>query len=394
MRDIPHLPSLRTQFVNLWIDDGNGPEDYGLYTHAEYVGKEYLVNRQRTTDHNIYKAEQFVFDLSELKSLAVDAEGEPLDEDKFESFLEIKSGSDHRKVSEMINAVNDNSRSFDSILEEYFDRDNVLTWVTVNFLLHQMDAVSHNFYLYNPVGSDIFYFLPWDYDGTFYVEEKPANSLDTEELQRRLHYGFSKGRTSNFLDRYYRQPGIYDQIIASAAELRNSYLSDSTVSALANEYSNVISVYAIRAPDIEHNPFFSVSKSEVFSEYVSDSHAALIDYDIPLPPELQSIEPADDSITFKWKGAHDMKGHSVSYDLEVSSSPDFSVDDQLLLINNLSENDSAGYNVDVNRIGSGERYARLIARSSSNPNENWQIASNLLMIAGQERVGVMQFTVR
>jgi len=37
MQELPNLPSLRTQFVNLWIDDGAGPEDYGLFTHVEFV---------------------------------------------------------------------------------------------------------------------------------------------------------------------------------------------------------------------------------------------------------------------------------------------------------------------------------------------------------------------
>ncbi|MFT4725937.1 MAG: hypothetical protein ACI9UN_000432 [Granulosicoccus sp.] len=146
MRDIPHHPSLRTQFVNLWVDDGAGPEDYGLFTHAEFVGKEYLVNRGRNTNDKIYKIEEYFFALSDLEYLGLDSEGEPLDDDRFETRLDIKSGDDHRKMIEMINAVNDNSRSFDSILEQYFEKDNVLAWVTVNFLLHQMGAVTHNLY--------------------------------------------------------------------------------------------------------------------------------------------------------------------------------------------------------------------------------------------------------
>jgi spore coat protein CotH/fibronectin type 3 domain-containing protein len=392
MQDIPHLPSLRTQFVNLWIDDGNGPEDYGLYTHAEYVGKEYLVNRERDTDDKIYKIEEFVFALSDLEYLALDSDGEPLDDNRFETRLDIKSGDDHRKMIEMINAVNDNARSFDSILGQYFDKDNVLAWVTVNFLLHQMDAVTHNFYLYNPVGSDKFYFMPWDYDGTFSVEQKPANSLETSELLRRLYYGFSKGRASNFLNRYYRQPGIYEEIVARASELRNSYLTDSAIAALASEYSRVISTYAGRTPDIDYNAAFAESNSSGFSGFVADNHAALLNYGIPFPPKLRSIEPAGDLITFEWGGAHDMKGQSIAYELEISSSPDFGFDDRLLFADDLLETDGAGYDIDAARIGSGERYARLIARSSANPDENWQAASNRPTIDGQMRVGVMQFT--
>lgn len=392
MQDIPHLPSLRTQFVNLWIDDGQGPEDYGLFTHAEYLGKEYLVNRERDTDDKIYKIEEFVFALSDLDYLALDDEGEPLDDDRFETRLDIKSGDDHRKLIDMIKAVNDNERSFDSILEQYFDKDNVLAWVTVNFLLHQMDAVTHNFYLYNPVGSDKFYFLPWDYDGTFAVEQKPANNFETSELLRRLYYGFSKGRASNFLNRYYRQAGIYDQIVARAADLRRNYLTDSTISALASEYSRVISPYAGSSPDIDNNLSFAQSNSNGFAGFVADNHAALLNYGIPFPPKFSSIKDVDDLITVKWSAAHDMQGNSIEYELEISSSPGFASDDQLLFISGLSEADGSGYEIDANQIGSGTRYARLIARSSANPTEDWQAASNRPTIDGQMRVGVMQFT--
>jgi len=51
---MPHFPSLRTQFVNLWIDNGLGSEDFGLYTHTEFIGKEYVQNRGMAKDDNLY----------------------------------------------------------------------------------------------------------------------------------------------------------------------------------------------------------------------------------------------------------------------------------------------------------------------------------------------------
>jgi len=60
MSMVPHLPSIRTQFVNLWIDDGEGPVDYGLFTHVEFAGKEYLVNRGLNDDNRLYKIERLL----------------------------------------------------------------------------------------------------------------------------------------------------------------------------------------------------------------------------------------------------------------------------------------------------------------------------------------------
>ena len=209
---------------------------------------------------------------------------------------------------------------------------------------------------------------------------------------RRLYYGFSKGRASNFLNRYYRQPGIYQQIVTRANELRNNYLTDSTISDLARQYSEVISEYAGRMPDIEHNFAYDKSNSRDFASHVAENHAVLLDYGIPFPPKLRDVEQSGDSLRFRWRAAHDMAGNSLSYELEISSSPEFGSDDQLLSLTGLSESDGDGYFIDASQISSGTRYARLIARSSSNPDEFWQIASNRPVIDGEMRVGVVEFT--
>lgn len=393
MVGIPHLSSLRTQFVNLWIDDGQGPEDYGLFTHAEYAGTEYLVNRGRDKDDHLYKIEEFVFALGDLDYLAVDAEGEPLDVDRFETRLGIEGGDDHRKVVEMIRAVNDNSRSFESILERYFDEENVLTWVAVNFLLHQVDAVTHNFYLYNPLGTDKFYFLPWDYDGAFYVEQEPANSFATDELFRRLYYGYSKGRASNFLNRFYRMPGIHQKVLAKAAELRNNQLMDSNINERASRYASVASPYASRLPDFEFNQSYYPGNSSQFAGYVARSHEALQNYGIPLPPKWRTPQVGTDQVSFRWEPAHDMNGNRITYDIEVSSSPAFRADDRLLLESGIAESSSGGYAIEKARIGSGTRYARLVARVTTDPARFWQIASTRPVINGEMRVGVIEFSV-
>ncbi len=393
MSTIPHLPSLRTQFVNLWIDDGQGPEDYGLFTHTEYVGKEYLVNRERDTDDKSYKIEEFVFSLEDLEYMALDEDGEPLDDDRFESRLDIKSGDDHRKLLEMVAAVNDKTRTFESVLAQYFDENNVLAWVTVNALLHQQDAVTHNFYLYNPVGTDKFYFMPWDYDGTFVTEQPPANNFDHDELMRRLYFGYSKGRASNFLNQYLRIPGIHQKILAKAAELRNNQLMDSTISEMAARYASVVSPYAGKSPDFDNNTSYSESNSQDFANFVAQCHQALIDFGIPLPPKFRSPKFDDTGVLFRWEAAHDMNGNTITYDIEIASSPEFNSDDRILLLTDIPEESRSGYKVDFSQLGSGTRYARLVARVVTDPENFWQIASTRPVIDGVMRVGVQEFMV-
>ena len=151
----------------------NGPVDYGLFTHVERVNEYYLRNREWKDDGNIYKAEDFRFDKSDLSDILVDENGEPLNVERFETALEIENGDDHRVLQAMLEAMKNPARTFESVLDQYFDRANVLAWVATNIMVHQADAVRHNFILYNPAGTQKFYFLPWDYDETMSTWREP-----------------------------------------------------------------------------------------------------------------------------------------------------------------------------------------------------------------------------
>jgi len=106
MQGIPHLPSLRTNFINIFIDN----VDYGLFTHVENVGKEYLTRRGWDKDSGVYKANDVDFFMS--GDYALDGAGKPIDPIGFESKLEIKRGKDHRKLLEMFIAVNNENNNF------------------------------------------------------------------------------------------------------------------------------------------------------------------------------------------------------------------------------------------------------------------------------------------
>ena len=251
-RDVPHFPSLRTQFVNLWIDNGQGPEDFGLFTHTEFVGKEYVRNRGLGENDNLYKIEFFRFDQGDLNNVQVDAEGEPLNEDAFEQSLEIENGNDHRMLVKMLEAMLDPERSFDSVLDQYFNRNNVLTWLATNLILRQADAITHNFYLYNPAGTELFYFLPWDYDGTFETEQTLTNSFTNVELNKRKFYGYARGINSEFVTRFYQQPGAHEMLVSAIDELRANYYTDTQINEHATVLNALVEPHLTQLPDSEH----------------------------------------------------------------------------------------------------------------------------------------------
>ncbi len=391
LRSLPHIPSLRTQFVNLWIDDGQGPEDYGLFTHVEFAGKEYLSNRGRDTDDNLYKIEFLEFSQGDLDNIQVDSDGKPLDDDRFESRLQIERGEDHRKVVEMLTALNDPDKSFESVLKQYFNSNNVLTWITANLLLHATDAITNNFYLYNPKGSDKFYFLPWDYDATFHPEQTLTDSLENDELAKRLFYGYARGVNSQFITRYYQQPGIHQKILAAANELRNTYLTDSNINERALRYSTVIEPYLIREPDSIYNPNYSTRRASQFAASVASIHEALQnDFGIPVPPRLNAPKLDGDRLTFSWSPAFDVTGeNTMSYELLVSTSVNFEAGD--IVVNETNLGDVVNYELSASDLPTGELYVRVIARGSSDPMNIWQVAENTAKLNGTEWYGMRRF---
>lgn len=403
MSAIPNLPAFRTQFVNLWIDNGQGPEDYGLFTHVERGDERYLDRHGLDTDGRLYKAEFFQFRLNDRDTLLIDAEGEPLDSAVFETVLEIESGKDHRNLIAMLDALHDPDISFQSVLDRYFNENNVLTWLAVNLLLGQQDAVRHNYFLYNPEGSEKFYFLPWDYDLTFEDHEEPPNGLSAEALKARLQFGYAVGSTNDFINSYYRLPGTHDKILAAANELRSQYLSDTTIAESAALLSATAGPFISTEPDIAHNANFSVDSSADFAIKVAFNHTAMANnFSIPLPPTMMVPERIGQNYRFNWVRAHELTGNELTYELQLATSAAFTADSIEYSATGIPDtlfddtSDSRAiitHEVAAAQLSSGLHFARLVTRSVLEPTRYWQVADNVLELDGNNFRGVVQFVV-
>ena len=170
LKGIPQLISLRTQFVHLYVKDttdGSADakfEDYGLYTQVEQLNKTGLKNHGLDSNGQLYKINSFEFYRYED---VIKLQDDPsYDSAAFEKLLEIKGSTDHRKLIQMLEAVNDYSIPIDTVLEEYFDEENITYWMGFQILMGNVDTQSRNVYLYSPLNSDTWYFIPWDNDGS------------------------------------------------------------------------------------------------------------------------------------------------------------------------------------------------------------------------------------
>jgi len=403
MRELPHLPSLRTQFVNLWIDDGAGPVDQGLYTHVEAPVKEYLVNRGWDKDDKLYKANTFYFSTSDLLEMQIDGSGEPIDSDRFEARLEIKRGDTHEPLIDMISALNDSSQSFNSVFDRYFNANNVLMWMATNFVLGQKDVNSHNFYLYNPIGTEKFYFLPWDYDAAITPVLELSDSLSSDALRARLSFGYAHFSDNVFVSKYLREPGAHQRIVAAANELRNVYLTDDVISSRVQQYAQLVRPYISRSPDIENlGGVRDLSRIGVYDESVSampgfiDSNIQSLenDFGIPLPPFLKQPLLREDQIVLQWQPAFSMVAGSLFYDVQVSSSPYFEADNVVATFNSVADGEILVRQPIARKLlPSGIWYFRVIARDESDSNRLWNVAKNEFQFNGQTVYGARAFSI-
>lgn len=166
-KNMEHVPSLRTQFVRLFIKDETAGatqfEDYGLYTQAEVPTKKYLANHGLDRSGFLYKAISFNWEPNELIRNFDDLE---LDVEAMDTVISCRGREDNSRLLEAIDAVNDMSRDINEVMDTYFDRDNYMEWLAFNLLMGNRDTTMQNYYLYSPLNGSKFYFIPWDGDAS------------------------------------------------------------------------------------------------------------------------------------------------------------------------------------------------------------------------------------
>ena len=335
MKGIPHLPSLNSQFVELSIDN----KDYGIYTHIENVGKEYLINRGWHKDSGIYKAKSFSF--KERQDYDLDSEGKPKDEDAFESHIEIKRGKNHEKFVEMLAAVNNHSNNFQKdVLEKHFNRNNYLSWMAIHILTGNLDISHSNFYLYNPKGTDDFYFLPWDYDDTWGIDEQPDNVKDGTRWDKN-QFNPQHLWSSNFHQRFLKQPNSLQLLTEAVTHIKNNYFSTQKVKTLLDRYQQVVSplIKDDNKPDFYDLPSsttendtdsalreeYDLVYSQLLGRVQQNYDRFIAEKQSPMPFELNkpTFTAKNAKINFSWDKAFDPQNDPITYNLDVSSTPDF-----------------------------------------------------------------------
>ena len=321
LKGIPELLSLRTQFVHLYVKDettgGNGVfSDYGLYTQVEQLNKTGMKAHGLDSNGQLYKVNSFEFYRYEDVIKREDEEG--YDQKAFEKLLEIKGSSDHRKLIRMLDAVNDYSLPVSTVLEQYFDRENLTYWMAFQILTGNVDTQNRNTYLYSPLNSDTWYFICWDNDGAFMRSEYAGRQFSD---QGSWESGISNYWGNILFQRCLQSETFREELNEAILDLR-TYLSEGRLRTMIARYQAVVKPYAYSMPDQMNEPLteeeYDEIASEIPGEVESNYQLYLESLEKPMPFYIGVPMITGQKLKVNWDISYDFDAEDITYTVEVA----------------------------------------------------------------------------
>lgn len=321
MSGIPQIMALRTQFVHLYVRDMTGDtpdefQDYGLYTQVEQLNKTAL--RAHGLDKNgyLYKVNFFEFRPYEELKLVTDPD---YDEKAFSFYLEPKTRSDHEKLLDMIDKVNDYSIPPDELLDTYFDRENIAYWMAFMLLMRNDDTQSRNMYLYSPLNSNTWYIIPWDNDDMMRGTEQRLRGHSDEMT---WEYGISNYWGNMLFRRALMSADFRKDLDDAIHDLLENYLSEERLKEIVPLYSDVITPYLYRMPDSMRAPLKPNEYEEVVNSLpygVWDNYERYLEtLDSPMPFFVEVPVNHGNSLSVNWEMSASLNEEDITYHVTLS----------------------------------------------------------------------------
>ena len=161
------VPSPHTAFYRVFIDYGQGPDYFGLYTAAEIPHDPMLEAQFGGDDGTLYKAS------GDGATWAI------FDTDAFEQKTNGSDGDfgDLERLFDAVHGTQEDPGSWRAELESAFDVQGFLTWLATNTVMQNWDSYGNtpqNYYLYSdPLEGDRVAWIAWDFNESL----KPEGSL-------------------------------------------------------------------------------------------------------------------------------------------------------------------------------------------------------------------------
>lgn len=324
MKEIPQMMSARTQFVHLYVKDetegGSGVfEDYGLYTQVEQINGRYLRTHGLDNNGHLYKNEFFEFlRYEDAIKLATDPD---YDLEAFETYLEVKGNTDHSKLIEMLEDVNDYSIPIEETVEKWFDTENLFYWMGFHILMGNEDTNARNYFLYSPLNVDKFYIISWDNDASLNAMEDDI--VDNNNFTGSWEAGISNYWGNTLFQRMYKIKEYRDGLTQTIETLRTEYLTDDKINALVDTYRGVVKPYVYSMPDVLHalltEEEYDMVADNLINEVEANYQGYLESLERPMPFYIAVPTVEDGRLRFSWDASFDFDNENITYSVEVAS---------------------------------------------------------------------------
>ncbi|HJB92263.1 MAG TPA: CotH kinase family protein [Candidatus Eisenbergiella merdigallinarum] len=363
MKEVPQMMAARTQFVHLYVKDetegGSGVfEDYGLYTQVEQINGRYLKAHGLDNNGHLYKNEFFEFHRYED---AIKLITDPTyDLDAFETYLEVKGDTDHSKLIEMLEDVNDYSIPIEETVEKWFDTENLFYWMGFQILMGNEDTNARNYFIYSPLNVDKFYIISWDNDSslTAFEDELVGNGGFAGSWEA----GISNYWGSTLFQRMYKIREYRDGLTQAIETLRSEYLTEEKVSSLIEIYRNVVKPYVYSMPDIMHARLtedqYDLIADNLAGEIEDNYQAYLESLEEPMPFYIGVPSLENGKLRIVWDPSYDFDNESITYQIEIAS--DYMFQNILYAQQNIRVPD-----IETDPLPEGQYFIRIYATNES-----------------------------
>ncbi|SFJ19991.1 CotH kinase family protein [Olleya namhaensis] len=264
------LVASHTAFYTVYVDHGDGPQYFGVYTMVEEVDDTVLDTQFSDDDGNLYKPD------GDAASFALGS----YNESEYVKKTNEDEG-DFDDVASLLAIVNDGSRTSDPAtwrtnLDAVLDTDVFLKYLAVNTVVQNWDTygrMTHNYFLYNNPDTSKLTWIPWDNN----------EALQTGKMGGSLPLDFSGLNSTEWpLIGYLYQDAVYKtQYDTYVQEVVDDAFSISTMQSLYATYAALIEPYAASEVAgysfLENSSDFQNAVNEL-NTHVTSRAAAVSDY--------------------------------------------------------------------------------------------------------------------
>ena len=246
-------------FYAVYVDYGDGPVYFGLYTMVEEVDDTVIDTQFANNDGNLYKPE------GDGASFADGFFGE----DAFEK----KSNEDEADWSDILSlfaALHDDTRTTDAAswrasLDAVFDTDVFLNYLAVNTVIQNWDTygrMTQNYYLYHDPDTDQLTWIPWDNNEALQDGKRGGSlALDFSDL--------TGGGTWPLIEYLYGDATYRTQYEAYVQDVIAGAFETSSIQATYSAYASLLEPYATE----EAAPYTFLNGSGDFQTAIAELQA-------------------------------------------------------------------------------------------------------------------------